>query len=232
MPRDPGKAAEAFQRKLAKREQNQGGELADRHSVPGWLEKAADWPLLEVLLARKWDEQMALAGILIARYSLQGQIAGATFLVDLACLGVKSANVRLFKRRRDYDRDMREKILNSQPMMPADINLVAKIIAAGLDYAEALGFSPDPAYYQARALLGSADPAASSVHVPVGGPEGKPCFVAGPYDNVPQVMAKLTRALGPGGFHFIAPLDPGAGLLTDDVIRLLPEDDADDDVDL
>ncbi len=65
--------------------------------------------------------------------------------------------MRLFKRRRDYDRDMREKILNSQPMMPADINLVAKIIAVGFDYAQSLGLSPDPAYYQAWALLGSAD---------------------------------------------------------------------------
>ena len=93
-------------------------------------------------LASRWQEQAALAGILVARSSLQGQIAGGTFLVDLACLRVKSSAVRLFKSWRDYDRDMRQRILERQPMMPADINLVAKIVETGVEYARSLGFDP------------------------------------------------------------------------------------------
>ena len=110
MPRDPNKAQQALERKLAKREQHQPAHLADRHSAPGWLQRASEWPILEVLLARKWEEPMSLAGILVARYSPQAQIAGAAFLVDLACLGIKSASVRLFKTQHDYAEKMRSTI--------------------------------------------------------------------------------------------------------------------------
>lgn len=216
MPRDPDKAQQALERKLAKREQSQPTHSADRHSVPGWIQRASEWPLLEVLLARKWDEPMGLAGILIARYSPQAQVAGASFLVDLACLGVKSAAVRLFKTQHDYAEEMRSTITSRQPMMAADINLAAKIIFTGFDYAQSLGFSPDPTYYQARVLLGNANPELSTVPVSVGGPDGKPYFIAGPYDDVAQVMNKLTRAVGPDGFHYLAPLGPGGTLILDD----------------
>jgi len=44
------------------------------------------------------------------------------------------------------------------------------------------------------------------VPIPLGGREGKPFFVAGPYDNVDRIMAKLRRKLGEDGFHFMIPL--------------------------
>lgn len=217
MPRDPDKAGQALERKLAKREQHQPAHPAGRHSVPGWIQRASEWPVLEVLLARKWDEPMGLAGILVARYSPQAQVAAASFLVDLACLGVKSSAVRLFKTQREYAEDMRSTITRRQPMMSADINLVAKIIETGVEYAQSLGFSPDPTYYQARVLLGTANPELSNVPVSVGGSDGKPFFIAGPYDDVAQVMNRLTRAVGPDGFHYMAPLGSGGTLILDDV---------------
>ncbi|MDX9955796.1 MAG: hypothetical protein RBT75_16965, partial [Anaerolineae bacterium] len=42
--------------------------------------------------------------------------------------------------------------------------------------------------------------------IPVGGPDGKPYFVAGPYDNPTRVMKHLERLLGPGNFTFTAPV--------------------------
>jgi hypothetical protein len=59
---------------------------------------AADWPLHEVLLSDSWNEQGAAITLLIARRSpLSGKVAAALLLVDLARLGVKSAQVHLFK---------------------------------------------------------------------------------------------------------------------------------------
>ena len=64
--------------------------------------------------------------------------------------------------------------------------------------------------------MGEANPKACSVPVPLGGPEGKPFFIAGPYDNTDRIIARLTKAVGPDGFHFLAPLGPDTDLLLDD----------------
>jgi hypothetical protein len=205
MPRDPDRAQKAHEQKLAKREQKHENDQPVRYSAPGWVLKAQDWPLAEVLLSQNWNEQGRLITILVARRSPQGQIASADFLVDLACLGAKSTTIHLFKTQREYEQTRRRKLLETQPMAPADPNLVAKILDTSVAYAKQWGFDPDPApvYYQARLLLSDARPEACSVPVPTGGPEGKPYFVAGPYDDVPRIMAKLTRAAGPDGFHYL-----------------------------
>jgi len=35
---------------------------------------------------------------------------------------------------------------------------------------------------------------------------GKPCFIAGPHDDVDAIMAHLTEKIGPNNFDFIAPM--------------------------
>lgn len=213
MPRDPNQAQQAFERKQAKREQKQGPKLV-QHNVPGWIENAATWGLQEVLLSRNWTDTHSLATALVARRGPAGQIAAASFLVDLACLGVKDSSIRLFRTYSEYEEKMRERMTATQPMMPADPNLVAKILDTAVSYARQFGFEPDPIYDQARTLLADAVAEWSTVAVPTGGPEGKPHFVAGPYDNVERIMRKLTRAAGPGGFNYTIFTDaPPAGLL-------------------
>ncbi len=99
---------------------------------------------------------------LVVRRSLtSGKIVAALFLIDLACLGVTSAQVKMFKDVAEYAAGLRAHALRVQPMGPADFNLVAKIIFTGLDYAAALGFKPDPIFAQAQHLLDGAAPAAT-----------------------------------------------------------------------
>jgi hypothetical protein len=165
---------------------------------------AAKWPLHEVLLSRGWDQQAALITILVARRSpMSGKVAAGLLLVDLACLGVKSAQVKLFPGPEEYRAGLRAHAQRIQPLAPADFNLVAKIIATGLDYAAALGFRPDPVFAQAEPLLSGADPAACDTPVPTGGPEGKPLFIAGPHDDAQRIVSQLTRAVGSGNFHYM-----------------------------
>ena len=54
-------------------------------------------------------------------------------------------------------------------------------------------------------VLGDADPDACDEVIPLG-KEGKPFFIAGPYDNVERIMSKLMRKLGPDGFTYIYPI--------------------------
>ena len=215
MPQDPKKRQKALQRKAAKRKEKRASGLA-RPGGHGLLRLAGDWPLEEVLLTRDWQKEGEIIQILVARRSSLGQIAVGAFLVDLGCLGVKNAFARVFNSRSEYVEGWRSTLVSRQPMMRADLNLVAKIIREGIAYAHSLGFRANPDYRDAMLVLGNADPDASAARVRLGGKDGKPFFVAGPYDNVPKTLAQLTKAVGPDGFHFIAPVRPDMELFTDD----------------
>ena len=85
------------------------------------------------------------------------------------------------------------------------LDLAAKVIREGVAYARRFGLKPDRDYYEAASLLEGADPDACDVHVPLGR-DGKPFFVAGPYDNAQRIVAQLTRTAGAGNFDFVVPV--------------------------
>jgi len=197
----------AKRRQKARQRKKKRTPLSPRALSPrGLLRASGNWPLHECLLAKEWREEGAIIQTLVARSSPSGQIATGTFLVDLGCLGVKSAFASLFDTRREYRQKLWAKMMAQQKMIKADVNLVAKIVREGLAYAQELGFRPDPDYRDAMLVLGDADPDACDVPIPLGGKDGKPFFIAGPYDNVDRIMAKLTRKLGSDGFHFLYPV--------------------------
>jgi hypothetical protein len=193
------------QRKAAKRKQKRATSKPRVTKGRALLRAASHWPLHECLLTKEWQEEGAITQILVARRSPSRQIAVGVFLVDLGCLGVKSAFGRPLHSMQEY-RELRDGMKANQGMIKADINLAAKIIREAIAYADELGFKPDPDYRDAMLVLGDADPDACEVPIPLGGKDGKPFFVAGPYDNVDRIMSKLTRKLGPDGFHFLVPL--------------------------
>ena len=195
----------ARQRKEVKRKEKRAPSRALFQSPRALLRASGDWSLYECLLAEEWQEEGAITQILLARRLPAGQIAVGTFLVDLGCLGVKSAFGRVFDTRREYE-ELRNGMMAQQDMIKANLNLVAKIVREAIAYAQDLGFKPDPDYRDAMLVLGDADPDACEVPVPLGGRDGKPFFIAGPYDNVDRIMAKLTRRLGPDGFTYLVPI--------------------------
>lgn len=197
----------ARQRKAAKRKKKkrQGISSSSFQSARALLRASGDWPLHECLLPQEWQKEGAILQILVARRSPWGQIATGSFLVDLGCLGVKSAFGRVFNTRQEY-RELRDGMIARQDLIQADLNLAAKIIREAIAYAQDLGFKPDPDYRDAMPVLGDADPDACDEPIPLGGKDGKPFFIAGPYDNVDRITAKLRRKLGPDGFHFLFPI--------------------------
>jgi len=211
MPRDVKRRQKALRRKEAKRKQKRKSQTTKMRLSPHHLLRvAAGWPLHECLVTQGWQDEGQIVQILVARRSPSGEVATGTFLVDLDCLGVKCAFASLFGSVREYERKLRGGVLQHQTMVPADLNLVAKIIREGIAYASQLGFTPDPDYRDAAILLRDANPQACDVEVPLGCEEGKPFFISGPYDDVPRIMAQLENKLGPDGFHYLIDLgDPG-----------------------
>lgn len=191
-----------------KMSQPAGGTKQPAKGGVSWLHQCINWPVHEVLLSEKWEAENAIITALVARQSPRsGKIAAASFLVDLSCLGVKNAFVRICKSPDDYERRMRRHLLEDQPMRPADFNLVAKIITEGHAYAQQLGLSSDPEYQQARLLLTGAQPESCATPIQLGGPEGKPLYIARTNDNVSRIMSQLVRILGPDGFYYMLPGD-------------------------
>jgi len=194
----------ALQCKAAKRKQKRASSKP-RLTGRALLRAAGHWPLYECLLAKAWQEPGEIIQILVARRSSTGQIAVGTFLVDLDCLGVKNAFATLFDSQQEYRRGLRAEMRARQAMVKADLNLAAKIIREAIAYAGELGFKPHPDYRDAMLVLGDTEPEACDEPIPLG-KDGKPFFVAGPYDDVSRIMAKLERKLGPDGFTYMVPL--------------------------
>ena len=178
------------------------------------LREAPAWPLHECLLSRDWQKSGAITQALVARRSPDGPIAAALFLIDLGCLGIKNGFTRLCSSEEYHQ--LRQEVQARQEMGRVELNLVAKVIQEASDYAERLGFAPHPDARRGMTLLAGADPAACDTPIPLGDGQGKPLFIAGPYDNVQAIMAKLERAVGRDGFAGLVPLSGDEELYFDE----------------
>ena len=176
--------------------------------------EASAWPIHETLVSTSWRDTMGITQIVVARRNPgTGEVVTGAFLVDLGCLGVKSAFTSRFVGVREYETNFRDGIMERQSLMSADINLAARILREAVAYAKNLGFEPDRDYNTARLILGDADPDAVSEPIPTGGEDGKPFFMNGPHDNAERIINHLMRKLGPDGFTYIASISPGATFL-------------------
>jgi hypothetical protein len=181
----------------------------------GLLRVSSTWPLHECWIAKEWREEGAIVQVIVSRLSPQGQVAAGVFLVDLGCLGVKNAFGRVFDTRLGYAQELLQHTLATQEMIECSLDLAAKVIRDAIAYARDLGFSPHRDYRDAVLVLGDANPDACDEIVPLG-KDGKPFFVSGPYDNVDRIIAKLTRRLGPEGFHYLVGLGAPDDMFAED----------------
>jgi hypothetical protein len=126
------------------------------------------------------------------------------FLLDIFCLGVKSAFFETIQE------SSLEKWLEG--FFPDRENVVEqsgafgrKLIEGAVKYAAWLGFSPHSRYKQAARVFGGIDAAECTEQFECGR-EGKPCYMEGP--DTPLEISKriykhLEAKLGPGGFEFV-----------------------------
>jgi len=171
------------------------------------LRQAGQWPLLECLINAEWRDTYQITQILVARKSPRGNVVTGSFVVDLACLGVKNAYAALFQSAAEYRRKLRSDLTGRQEMMKCDLDLAAKVIETAVNYANSLGFKPNKDVKDALLVMGETHPEECDTDIPVGGEDGQPMFIAGPYDDVNQIMRKLNRKVGEGNYYFLVPAD-------------------------
>lgn len=180
------------------------------------LRSAGSWPLLECLINAEWEDTTQITQMIVARRSSTGSVAVGVFLIDLACLGVKNAYGNIFASEREYRQGLRADLVSRQSMVEIELDCAAKIVQAAVDYAKNLSFRPDKDIKQALAVMGETHPDQCETAVPLGGPEGKPLFIAGPYDNFDRIIRILERKVGPGNYDYIMPISPDTLLSADE----------------
>ena len=189
------------------------------------LEEAAAAPILDCCTTDVlWDQGMS--NVLVSR-DLNRSVAYVVFLLDVYCLGVKDVIMGVVPRSR-YDWQVYEKLSHDYRMVKLKPEAARKLVEGAVEYARNLGLSPHPDYRKARVIFGDIDAEACREEF-VYGKDGKPYFVAGPYDSPwrsKQIIHTLTDRCGPDGFHYLMPLGAtGAALIGDD--ELLLDDDTD-----
>jgi hypothetical protein len=188
------------------------------------LRRSGDWPLLECLITKTWKKPGEIVQIAVARRAKTGEVAVAGYLVDLGCLGIKNALANLYRSKRDYKREYRSSLTKSQKMVKCDLDLAAKVIERAVEYADSLGFKPHRDIRYANRVLGEAHPENCDEEIPVGGEDGQPFFIAGPYDDVDRIIRTLNRSVGEGNYNYFVPVgDPS--MFGDDIDFLIDGDD-------
>jgi hypothetical protein len=170
-----------------------------------------------------------MATVLVCRKQPSGNFIVGMYLVDVLCLGLKITYFYFNQTARYYEEELKDLLFQGQTYEPCDYVLAHNVIYGAIAYAEDLGFRPDKDFAVTQYILAEDDESVELVELEFGR-DGKPCFVAGPRDNVALVTGKLRAAVGEGNFTVVYPggyFEDNIGFDEDDY----NEDDDDDEFD-
>lgn len=212
------------QRRKAKARAKHQREIKVARSPQSVIRRAKEYPLVNCWITSGWEEDgsSGLVTVLVARRQPDELIAWGSYLIDVYCLGLKdtmaNANFTLT--------GIREEVLpRLYPMgTPEECSpeLAHQMIYQAIDYAAQYDFKPQRDFKTSRNLLAPRGTYEEPYNLTFG-KDGKPFFVAGPYDNVRAIIASLERNPGPGHYDYFVPMDlPGARFLPQ-----RPDDDPD-----
>jgi len=179
-------------------------ELVGCWISPGWsaglgLDDAPDWAATDPQGAGD-PTTGGLAAVMVARADRSSRVTLCGFLLDVYCLGVKNTLGPLtVSSSAVHDRSRR--FFSGFPDLPqsAPLELVQHLVHGAVAYAASLGFDPHEEFPDVQPFLG---PAPGSCPIRFGR-DGTPWYIAGPHDNVRQVIATLDRTVGAGNYQYI-----------------------------
>jgi hypothetical protein len=196
-----------LQKKAAKRKEKKHNHLLKQSTPP--VERFAamsKFPVIDCFISASIAQQ-GIGWVTLCRETPNALVAVASFLVDVYCLGVKNVNADIMGRP-TYIREYRKKLIQTSParnIAPAEAR---KFLESAVAYARGIGFEPYPEYDGAMLLFGDINPLESDAQFTFG-QNGKPLFIAGPYDSpsrCQQIVDTLTTTCGLGQFHFTMPV--------------------------
>jgi hypothetical protein len=181
-------------REKAKRKAGAGRTLSEYQEVKAAIRHARRCPVYECLISKGWRDS-GLAQILLSRRQPNGRIVFGVYLVDVLCLGLKNtfcnANFPEWKYRAEAIRGL----TRGEDLVECPLDLAHTIIYGAIDYAARLGFQPNEDFDISRHVLEERDGFQWQDDVEFGR-DGQPCFIAGPNDDLAEIMRQLDAATG------------------------------------
>lgn len=169
------------------------------------LEQAREYLLHGCWFYKDWKES-GIAPVMIARKQSDGRILYGVYMIDLYCLGIKDCYTRTDVSPAQFERDLPQMCAQEPEACP--VEFAHELIYGAMEYAKGYGFDPNPEF---KGSLGDrvldpldAHPRTNEIEF---GKDGKPFFVAGPYDDerkINRVLNTLQRSAGEGNFHYLA----------------------------
>ena len=211
MPRDERKHQKALMKKRSKQ------KAASQHkshqqeftslSPQSIIRRARTLPILECWISASWQQDdPGLVQILLARKQPDDDICFGVYLVDKYCLGLKNTYANAGFSRARYENEVRSKIFRDVEPMECPVELAHQMIYASIDYAAQFGFQPEKDFALSQYLLEPRGELEEPYHLTFG-KNGKPFFVAGPYDNSARILKQLEKTAGPGNYDYLAIID-------------------------
>ena len=125
------------------------------------------------------------------------------YLVDKYCLGLKNTFARAGFSRARYHDEVPGKLFHEMKSTKCPVELAHQMIYASIDYAAQFGFTPEKDYALTQYMLAPRGELEEPYDLTFGR-NGKPFFVAGPYDNATHIIKQLEKTAGPNNerpFH-------------------------------
>ena len=210
------KRQKALKKRTARRQVRRQARSANpRTTALRHFRQARSYPIEGCWVQSDWNEG-GLAVIVIARRQPDGNIVFGNYLVDYYCLGLKNtycnADIPPDKLRRDY---LPKMFSSTGPPIEISPALAHEIIYGGIEYAAQFDFRPQSDFKHSRLILDPPDlhPRTGAVEF---GRDGKPLFIAGPYDNTDAILRQLARTAGEGNYHYLVQIPGSTPVMADD----------------
>jgi hypothetical protein len=159
------------------------------------------FPVIGCFIGKNWQDA-GMSNVIVARKAFDGSIIAGVYLVDIWCLGVKDAY-----SRKKLDSDDLRYLCNtiaqaSDGVMEISYEDARSIILGSVNYAAKIGIQPHPDWNSNSNMV---EPARAFEDKFEFGKDGKPYYVAGPYDK--NVAKKYIEKVAAAGGDYTAPLE-------------------------
>ena len=165
------------------------------------------------------EETPELVSVVVTRRLPDGDLVPGVALVDRTCLGIKNG----FASPKVTDDELEDLVADiGAPhggMEPCELLTAQSVVYHAVDYANRLGFAPDPDFPEV--LFGPRP--AQLTDTPWHSAE-RPIYLSGPHDDTQEILSRLVAAVGAAGFTYIDALEHAA----DEAAAEDDEDDEDD----
>ena len=192
--------------------------------VPNSLRRARSYPIVGCWERGGWQAD-GLAVVVVVREAPYERVVLGVYLVDCQLLGVKNALYRTGVPASEVDQAYLATLIPEGRPVQISPALAHEIIYGAIEYAARFGFQPHRDFGAAQLILDPPDahPRTGKVEF---GRDGKPFYVAGPYDDVSAILDKLARTAGEGNFHYFLPIEGSTPVAWDLALEAGDEEDS------